>query len=390
MDEMDFVSHHLHAVKWKGRTGTKRLHDALHISWLVHSILKSRSIRRIGRRPFRILWASGIVLLWAAVVFAFFANLVLFMALMTLLLALVGTVGLWYYVQEPYNWEYFISEPDKWKAFLLDSKREFEQTLGSYPLVVRHGWNLPPQGSGGFYLTEMGVLADASAVTTGGDSRPTLPGRTLVWQKSNPYYTSLSGDYNESWSGKEEDRGLLEVPVVLGNIAHYGFGDEEKRLIEGLPENALAGVYVHPWDDFGPVREWVLFLKANYKVTFVRADSYVKMLMRNDPRPVLLDKDLKPRWAVLKEGRLTAIREVDDAQAVSTRLVASDGGSFRITLTVNTASPLPLLGIGGSRATEISGKVKFEGTQDRLLAKRVAPGVYDLEINPGDCPCKDT
>lgn len=379
MDGKDYASHHLHAVRWRGAAWPKRLHDSLGVPLVVRRILKSAGTRKLGRTGFRLLWSGGLCLVLAAAVAAAFFNLYLFAVLAAALFCLLAVPALWAYVQRKGNWEYYLSDPGAWQETLRGAKVEFESTAGSFPAVVRHGWNLPPEGSMEFYMREMSVLADASAVPTRFEERPAIAGRTTQWRTATPYYASMSGDYNTPWAGAEEDRGLLELPVVLGNIAYFGFGDREKEVLESLPEGGLASMYMHPWDDFSRVREWVSYLKANYEVTFLRADRYAELFMKKAPRPVLLGRDLRPRWAFLKVGLAVPVRDVGN-DAVSSRVVARDSSSARIEMTVSTGAPLPLLAIE-ARAVSTASPVPlcFERAGGQFISRGVKPGAYVIE-----------
>lgn len=124
----------------------------------------------------------------------------------------------------------------------------------------------------------MGVAADASAVPVGVDKHPRRNGRHIEWNESQPYVASLTRDYHIAWDRENDaDKGILELPVNLGNIAVYGFGEEERRLIEAIPDGGLVSCYIHPQDNFSAVREWVTYLKKNHDVQFISAEQAAKI-----------------------------------------------------------------------------------------------------------------
>jgi len=266
----DYLAHHYHPIKWKGARIPKKIYDSLRLYLVVHSILRNFKI------PFsKIVFRSIVFLIFIAtfvlISLTYFLSPILFTVLIALYAIVAGLVCVWYYVRHPKNWEYKISDIEWNKKFILKAREGFEKRGFEFPKIVRHGWNLPWKGSMEFYM-KLGVMADASAVPVGVDSNPHIEDREIKWSLSQPYYTSLKGDYNIPWDGvNEEDKGLLELPVTLGNISAYGFGEKEKEIIEKIPDGGLVSVYIHPQDDFEPIKEWVRYLKENYDVRFVTA-----------------------------------------------------------------------------------------------------------------------
>lgn len=46
---------------------------------------------------------------------------------------------------------------------------------------------------------------------------------------SQPYFASITNDYNVAWDSVDENnRGILELPVSLGNISAYGFASRKR------------------------------------------------------------------------------------------------------------------------------------------------------------------
>lgn len=372
IDPRDYLSHHFHPIRWRGASIPKKLYDTLQIYRWVHFILKPLNQGKLTRKLFRLLWGSGLLLSALAIYLLSHINLPLFLASAIFYLSLICMLSLWFYVQRGGNWEYFISRPEEWGRFLLQVKEEFERTGRDFPLVIRHGWNLPPFSSMEFYLSEMGVLADASATPTSYEGHPSVGGRGLSWKLANPYYAGLKGDYDLPWSGEEEDRGILELPVTLGNVACYGFGPKEKQEIDAAPDGGLVSIYIHPWDDFRAVKDWVRFLEANYDVRFVRADQYARMFLKKHPRPVLIDRELKAKWAFLRAGRLVGIREIEK-ETVSLELSGREGDYLHLSLEVNTESPLPLLGLEALEARCLHGSLFLEKSEGTVCATEVPP-----------------
>jgi hypothetical protein len=226
---------------------------------------------KMNKQTFRLL--VGIVFLSALAVIAraYLLSPWLFLALAAIYAVVAALALTWYYVEQRANWEFPMSDAERNKAFIAAAKKEFGRRGYEFPKIVRHGWNLPWQGSMKFYM-DLGFVADASAVTVGPDSRPHISDRELHWTISQPYYASLGKDYDVRQDEADAgDKGLLELPVMLGNITAYGFGDKEKEIISQVPDGGLVGTYIHPQDDFEPLRRWVLHLKEHYDVEFISA-----------------------------------------------------------------------------------------------------------------------
>lgn len=266
----DYIAYHYHPIRWKGARIPKKIYDSLKLYMVVHSILRNFKIP-FPKTAFRLMAFFIVIVIFVLILFTYYLNIILFIILIALYAILASLAAIWYYVQSPKNWEYKILDAEWNRNFILKAKEEFEKRGLEFPKVVRHGWNLPWKGSMEFYM-KLGVLADASAVPVGIDSHPKIGDREIEWRLSQPYFASLKGDYNVPWDGvDEEEKGLLELPVTLGNISAYGFGEQDKKIIEEIPDGGLVSVYIHPQDDFEPIKDWVLYLKEHYDVKFIHA-----------------------------------------------------------------------------------------------------------------------
>jgi len=272
----DYLSYHFHPIKYKGAKLPKKIYDSLRLYCLVYSSLRYFNTIflkhfRLSKKVFRACLLLILLATFGVLYHLYFLNLLAFFILTVIYTIGVFLMIIWYHVQHPRNWEYPISDKEWIKKHILKAKEEFEKRGFEFPKVLRHGWNLPWKDSMKFYM-KLGVIADASAVPVGVDKHPKIGDREIEWRLSQPYFASLNRDYDVPWSGKDEkDRGLLILPVNLGNISVYGFGEKEKKIIEELPDGGLVSCYIHPQDDFAPIKEWVKYLKENYDVKFISA-----------------------------------------------------------------------------------------------------------------------
>ena len=376
----DYLSHHYHPIRWKGLSYPKRIYDYLQLHWRFRSILRFTRMEALPKRLFRLVWSLALVALGLLIYYLYYLSPPAFFGLGVLFLLLIGLVGVWFYVQYPGNWQDFFPDKMGHRSLLLRIKDDFKVWGQEYPAVVRHGWNLPPPSMMEFYLSELHVLADASATPTTYEGSPSIGNQAITWKVKAPYYASRQGGYNVPWKGDdEEDRGILELPVTLGNIAAYGFGSAEKQVIRDTPEHGLVSVYIHPWDSFSVVKKWVDFLKTNYDVQFARADEYAHIFMRKYPRPILIDKELKANWAFRDKGRLQAIRQVD-AETFYLRADGGEEGWFSIEMRVNTGSPILEIGFELAEVKVVEGGMKLEQDGRLWLARQVGMGYYQLQV----------
>jgi hypothetical protein len=277
----DYLAYHYHPIMWKGSGFPKRIYDRLKLHSKVYTLLRAYQCVPYSKTLMRLRNISILTIISILALITLFnrSNTIAANLLLLLLCFLFGLFIVWYYVRLPGNWEIKISDAEWNKKFILNSKTEIEKRGFMFPKIVRHGWNLPWKGSAEFYMS-LGIIADASAVPMGPDKKPKIAEREIEWMLSQPYFTSLRDDYDIPWDGLDErNRGLLELPVTLGNFSLSGFGDREKAMIKQIPEGGLIGAYIHPQDDFKPIKEWVFYLKKNYDVEFVDADHATKMSM---------------------------------------------------------------------------------------------------------------
>ncbi len=384
-----YFCHHYHPVRFKASRRAKRVYDFLKLRYLISflvqalGILKPMKNRKMrGGDPLKYVRTLGIglavVLLAVVYYLGILKEQLLILACVSTIL--VGLTGLILYINQPRNWEHDFSNWE-WNAqFLREIKFLFRRKRQRYAPVIRHGFNTPPASSMEFYMDEMQATADASATPTPLEGSSGRGSRRLHWQDTQPYYASMVGDYETPWNGlEEEERGILELPVNLGNIAQHGFGDFEKERIKQIPDRGLVSTFMHAWDDFSRIVEWVNYLKEKYDVRFVRADEYAKIFMRQDPRPVLIDRCLTPNWAFKKKTGLRAIREVDrDAVAVSPQNVRQNPDE--IVLRVNTDRPVPEIYLDSFKVfcatPALDIELKNGGTQIRDIAR----GTYRLRL----------
>jgi hypothetical protein len=268
----DYFSHHVHPLRYTGAKAPKRVYDLLRLHYALWSLLRGIP-RRVPKDVFRSVLVLGLGGVAAIAVYLFYVNTPAFIALGIPYLAGTLLIALWYYIQLPRHWEDTYADSERIIKSIVKAQAEFERRGLAYPKVVRHGWNLPWQGSIKFYL-KSNVVADASAVPYGADRHPKIGEREINWRLSQPYFTSAAHDYDVAWDGTDKgDKGLIELPVNLGNISAYGFGEHSKMMIERVPAGGLVSCYIHPHDDFSPIRDWVRHLKAYYDVQFVSAET---------------------------------------------------------------------------------------------------------------------
>jgi hypothetical protein len=293
---------------------------------------------------------------------------------------IAGITLLIFYVNRSHYWQHEFTDWEWNKQFLNELKTILNRKGQRYPPVTRHGLNTPPASSMEFYLNDMQVLADASATPTHIEGNSGRGSRRLYWRIIQPYYASLSGDYDKQWDGLDEmDRGVLELPVNLGNIAQHGFGEVERRRIEQLPDSGLVSAFMHAWDDFTGIQEWVSYLNENYHVSFLRADEYAGIYMKQHPRPVLIDRNLKTFWALKRVDRLKDIREIDD-NTISIRLQNSEDGSKQAILDVATETPVPEIYIDSLWLDASEPPIELDIKNGGTLLKEVQKGSYHLHI----------
>ena len=345
---LDYVSHHYHSVRWKGSSLLKRIFDTLKLGWFAHHIIKFKLMRILLISSYRnpkIIQALELVASVVLLYFIYHISWQIFTVLIIPYIVLIGLISLWFYIHLPRNWEYPISNKEWNKRFLKRIKEELWEKGYEYPAVVRHGDNLPPDSTMEFYLSEMGVLADASANLNTLERYNRIGDREITWKIPHPYYASLHTDYNSPWNSMdEEDRGILELPVILGNAARLGFGENEKEMIQETPVNGLVSTYIHPDDNFSVIKQWVDYLKSNFDVKFITAEDYLRIFMAENPRPIIINQNLEVKWAFKQNGRLYPIRSVDK-RIVSIEVLKQEEGFLEVVLEVNATGPIPEINI---------------------------------------------
>jgi hypothetical protein len=269
------------------------------------------------------------------------------------------------HVQDEYEWIFRFKDIDWNKKSLSDYKLSFNEEDLLYPTITRHTWNIPPYGLNRFYLCKLGVLADASLIypNKNKDTQPEgfilrsvkeysykFPDRPSI---PLPYYTNINGEINTPWDGKEENRGLLELPLTIDNINAFPFDDIDKAVIDSLPNGALVSTYIHPQEDLRKLRKLINYLQTKYDLHFVSAREYLKIYKKHFPRPVYIDVELKQSyWAYLDTNSITPIRQSE--------LIKIDSTSGDIVFKTNV--PPPYLAIKGNDEDEINidTRYKFE------------------------------
>jgi len=289
------------------------------------------------------------------------------------------------YVRNYKNWTFEHNNPEWCKNFLINAKNDFNLCGLKFPSIVRHGWNLPPKGIMKFYMSYLGVLADASGVS-GLQHNDYLKiyyyyDRSINWGNTAiPYFASLSGDYNKEWNGDEKDRGILEVPLTFQNFQHIKIDSKVIDKIKSLPNGSLISTYLHPHDDIKSLTGLVNFLKTNYyNVNFVKANTYVELYMKHYPRPILLDSNLNAFWAFLESGLLKPIRETD---LVDINIIEKLEYEINYSLSINTLNEIPILQIIISESKQIifDGKILKPtfSSKRRITIEKVKPGTHKL------------
>jgi hypothetical protein len=225
-----------------------------------------------------------------------------------------------------------------------------------YPPITRHSWNTPPSKINGFYIKEMGVLADASLIFPNKSKFANFDDRDngillekvsehkYKWNQNLPipipYYTNIEGEFNELWNGREENRGVLEMPLTIDDFTAYGFAESDKEIISALPNGGLVSTYLHPKGNLKLTKKLITYLRNNYNLVFISAIDYLKLYMSYYPRPVLYDqKTQKNYWAYLGSNEVTPITETENV------VYNKETNS----LDINLHNPPPYIAIRGNK-----------------------------------------
>lgn len=379
----DYIFHHFHPYEFVGPPLLKRI-DSL-LNWYKWHYRLNEAIARLTGNRVRIRDRHffGLLLLFSALWFIIYLRkrsrvirLALFFSLGLLFIFLLASQAANSSHREE-NLRIRIDDTEWCKDFLRKTKRLFAAHGLVYPRVTRHGWNLPPAGLNEFYLAEMNVLADASAIRRdkGSALQPIAVGQRMVeWRETAlPYYTKKGGDLNSVWDGAEETRGLLEMPLALDNVSAYGFSNEQRALIDQLPSGALVSTFVHPGNSIRKLEPVLSYLQSRSAVQFVSTLEYLDIFMRHYPRPVLLDLDQKTgHWAYLDKTGLKTIAE--------TTIVGFQDGDLEFRIDVKTVSPTPLLGLISLKTS----RLEFDG-QDCAGIERENASYFEIkDVSPGE------
>lgn len=388
----DYLSHHYHPVRWKGKRFIKKIYDILQLRRYAYMIVRSLKIEELAHKVRRIIkhgqrstalflfLASALAVVIGISYLLFNLHWVASAAFLALAFIMAGLLFVVNYVHRSSHWDYLFSDWHFNKGFLQKLGENLNDHGISYPVVLRHGWCSPPASSMYFYMKVLGVLADASASPTPEDMKAGKGTRKLFWQHTQPYYANLAGDYDISWKGvDEEDRGMLELPANLGNIAEHGFGSFARERIEQTPDGGLVSTYIHGWEDFTPIKEWVKYLKKYYDVTFVRADWYTQQYMRKYPRPILIDRDFKAYWALQHDGSLHAMSEADH-EIIRIKNLGRNDGHLNMLMEVNTEQPVPVISIQSPKVVVQDQQLKIEQNNEVNVIRQVKKGAYHLSL----------
>jgi len=375
----DHLSHHHHPICWKGKSLIKWIYDSTELYWNLYTFFRLFGFSRLPS----VLLRSGVVgigLIFLALAYFLYPYNVMFSILFLTILSISAIMTFtWFNVRSSHNWKTAFLDIGWNEKFLYGVKEKFEDRGFEYPAVIRHGWNIPLPHMMKFYIKNLGVIADCSPTPTEEERDVRIDDVMILWKNLSPYYASLNHGYEVEWDEKdEEDRGLLMLPVTLGNIAVYGFGEEKKKLIEQVPEGGLVSACIHPVDDSKTVVNWVKYLKTNFDVEFITAEEYARVFMRKKPRPILIDKTFKSYWAFKEGSNFYPIREVVQ-DTVSLQIIKHSHSFTEFKLTIATESPVPEIFVEGIEVEPLVDLLCIEQRGDGVILKMVRPGVYLLK-----------
>jgi Ca2+/Na+ antiporter len=385
----NYLFHHFHAYNY---TGSALLYNIDKIiNWYrIHKQIND-SLSDIFKRRVYLRDKDFFIILFAALTLCvlfyikkrktIFAAVAIFFSATTILFLIACLSA--HHKHNDKNWTAHFNDPAWCKSFLLDIRKEFDANNLSYPRITRHGWNIPLNGIMEFYMKEMGVLADATAID----------GLEITFNKHNayvktkwpnaslPYYASITKGFETAYNSKEEDRGVLEIPLNFSadEYSQKGFLEKHKKNIDALPNGALVSTFCHPYFPLKKYKPLISFLRKNYDVDFVNADAYLKLYMKHYPRPVLIDiDDMAAYWAYY-DGK--ELKKICPAECVN---ISSDKAK-KYTININTYSPLPMLEIFTSHGEEIMWngvKYKFSAHDKKrsVIFENIANGSYCFEL----------
>lgn len=297
-NKKDYIFHHFHAWKFSGNRGILKLDRFLKWNHRKHLVNNFTTIPLRDRHYIAIL---GLLLILSAVIWIYRKNKItktIFISVTAIFFLMLIAVLSSQHSRSPDNWEIKLGDTAWCKNFLLTAKQEFQKNGLEYPKITRHGWNTPPRGLSRFYITQMGVIADATMIYPnvnkyGSDNAENDYGVILNQvRKFNynwpdkislplPYYTNINEDIDSVWDGIENHKGLLEMPLTVDNIVGYGFDETDKKIIDRLPNGALVSTYIHPGQDLRKIKEVISYIENNYTLSFISAKDYLDLYLRH-------------------------------------------------------------------------------------------------------------
>jgi len=377
----DYLSHHHHSIQWRGNRLIKWIYNSTKLYWGLYTFLQLLSFSTL--HPIQL---HFVLIVFGSVLFALGYFLYPYdirisaLLLMTLFfLALMAFT--WFYVRLSRNWKMMLLDTEWNKEFLQRVRKTFEDKGFEYPAIIRHGWNVSLPHMMKFYMKELGVIADWSPTPTKEEYDACIDNVRIVWKNREPYYAGLSQGYEVEWDGEdEEDRGLLMLPVTLGDIAVYGFGEREKKLIKEVPDGGLVSAYIHPVDNFKSIINWVNYLKRFFDVRFITAEEYTRIFMKKRPRPMLIDRNFRVHWTFKENGHFYPIREVD-RDTVSLEVIGHNYNLTKLKLMVATENPIPEVFVQLTKVKPMVGSLNPEQKNDGTVLRMVKPGIYILHAH---------
>ena len=385
-DKENYIFHHFHALEFSGNRVALKLDRFFKWNHRKNLVNKLITIRLRDRHYIAILC---LLLILSAAIWTYqkdkFTKSIVTSVILLFILILIAVLSS-HYVSNPYNWEIKLGDPEWSKKFLLNAKQEFEQNNKKYPEITRHGWNKPPRELNRFYITQMGVIADASFIyininkyrkidiKDSGILLNQVKKYSYKWPSKIvlplPFYTNINKEINSVWDCKEEHRGLLQIPLTFDNICAYGFDEYDRKIIDKLPNGALVSTYIHPAHDLYKLKEILTYIKENYTMSFITSIDYLKLYLKYNPRPILIDLNAKKTyWAYLEDNNIIPISECD--------IIEIDKGNILI----HSINLPPYLGIIGGKYNlmekekiykfigTIDGNINLYGVSDLLLTK---------------------
>jgi hypothetical protein len=331
-NQNQYIFHHFHSIAYNGPKvllSINRLIGFQHIKYTLGIKIKNRIILLI------LVTLSFLCILKLIRTKNKFRYLYIFLPFVTavfiLSLVVSGIVEM-----TPIHWKYYLSNDKndiQWnQTFLLKIKAMFEKEHYQYPIITRHGMNIPPRGLNEFYTKKMGVLADASFIFS---HKGKMPGKEVqknyntlnsdayiesmiaqaytvsdTLEQPNPYYTNINGDFDVPWDYREENRGVIEMPLSNDN-PYYGLSPDSKKLIKNLPNGALISTFIHPGQNLTTLKPFIIYTESCSMIEYVTAEEYLSLYMQNNPRPVIWEPNSgNIIWAYLGNDSVIPISKI--------------------------------------------------------------------------------